>query len=61
MNRFIQFLREVRVELAKVSWPTREQLVTYTLTVLGLSLFLAVFLGAVDSLFVFVLNKFIAQ
>jgi len=29
-----QFLKEVRQELRKVDWPTRQELVTYTLVVL---------------------------
>ncbi len=61
MSNIIQFLKEVRLELAKVSWPSREQIVVYTLTVIGLSLFLAIFLGLLDSGFVFVLNKFILK
>ena len=32
----IQFLKEVRAELKKVSWPTQKELVTYT-GVVGLS------------------------
>jgi len=61
MNKLIQFLQEVRVELGKVSWPTTAQLTTYTLTVIGLSLFLAFFLGALDSVFLLLLNKFVLK
>ena len=50
MNRIITFLREVRAELRKVSWPTRRQMVLYTGVVLGLCLAMAVFLGGIDAI-----------
>ena len=59
--KFVNFLQEVRVELLKVSWPTSKQLTVYTLAVVGLSLFLAVFLGALDFSFVTLLNKFVLR
>lgn len=61
MERVINFLKDVRVELAKVSWPTREQTVQYTLVVLGLSFAIAVFLGGVDFGLQWGLNKFILK
>lgn len=61
MNKITQFLKEVRLELSKVVWPTREQLVTYTLTVIGLTLFMAVFLGLMDSGLTYVLQKFVIK
>ena len=57
MNKIITFLREVRVELAKVSWPTRSQTVVYTLVVIGISLFMAAFLGLLDFGFKFIIDK----
>jgi preprotein translocase subunit SecE len=59
MNTFLAFLREVRVELNHVSWPTRRELLQYTGVVLGLCAFFAIFLGGLDSLFAFVLRTFI--
>ncbi len=61
MNSVITFLKEVRVELGKVSWPGRQQMVQYTAVVLGLCLFFAVFLGGLDSLFAYILRTFITQ
>ena len=61
MERIINFLKDVRTELAKVSWPTRQQLVQYTLVVLGLSLAIAVFLGGIDSILQWSLNKFVVR
>ena len=59
MDRFITFLREVRVELSKVSWPSRQQLLAYTGVVLGLCLFFAIYLGGLDTLFAWVLNRLV--
>lgn len=56
MTTVITFLREVRVELGKVSWPSRQQLFLYTGVVLGLSLFVAVYLGGLDTLYSWILN-----
>ena len=56
MNRVLTFLREVRVELGKVSWPSRKQLLAYTGVVLGLCLFVAIYLGGLDSLFAWILS-----
>lgn len=61
MSRLIAFLRDVRTELAKVNWPTRNQLVRYTLVVSGISLFLAIFLGLLDFVFTYLLDKFILR
>jgi preprotein translocase subunit SecE len=58
-NKIGQYLKEVRVELGKVNWPTRQQTIRYTLVIIGVSLALAVFLGGLDYLFSFILNKFI--
>ena len=44
----LQFLREVRVELKKVTWPSRKQTVGSTAVVLVLVLLVSVFLGIVD-------------
>ncbi|NNG16048.1 MAG: preprotein translocase subunit SecE [Gemmatimonadales bacterium] len=46
--RAADFLSAVRVELGKVSWPTREQLTEATKKILLLSLALGVFIGLLD-------------
>ncbi len=61
MSKIIQFFREVRVEMAKVVWPTGRQLTTYTLIVILLSVLLALFLGALDLGFQTVLTKYILK
>ena len=43
-----QFLREVRVELRKVTWPSRKQTIGATTVVLLLVILVSIFLGIVD-------------
>ena len=43
-----QFLKEVRSELTKVTWTTREELIYSTIIVIVVSLVLAIFVGVVD-------------
>jgi preprotein translocase subunit SecE len=47
-NKVGQFLREVRAELKRVTWPNRKDTVGSTSVVLVLVLIVAVFLGIVD-------------
>jgi preprotein translocase subunit SecE len=47
----IQYLKESRTELKKVSWPTRKETWKNTWVVIGLSLGVAAFLGIWDYLF----------
>ena len=58
-DRITTFLKEARVELRKVSWPTREQTIRYTLAVILMSLGVAAFLGGLDAGFTYLLNKFV--
>ena len=48
ISKSIQFLREVKVELKKVAWPSRKQTFGSTLVVIILVTIIAFFLGAVD-------------
>lgn len=61
MERIINFLKDVKIELSKVSWPTKDQTIQYTLVVIGLSLAISLFLGGTDFVLQFVLNKFILK
>lgn len=46
------FLREVRDELKKVVWPTRQEVMRLTLVVIAISLIVGMFLGGLDFIFV---------
>ncbi len=47
-NMAVQFLREVKVELKKVTWPSRKQTLGSTLVVIILVMIISLFLGVVD-------------
>lgn len=48
LEKPVTFLREVRQELGKVSWATREELVGSTTVVITITFILAIFIGVVD-------------
>ena len=58
-ERIRTFLRESRQEIKRVNWPTRREIVKYTLFVIGMSVVLAIFLGLLDYLFLQVLERII--
>ena len=45
-----QFVREVRQEMAKVTWPSRRELLFTTISVLAMSTLAAVFFFLVDQI-----------
>lgn len=53
------FLKEVRLEMKKVNWPTRNEAIKYTLIVVVLSVIVAAFLGGLDAVYQYLLDKFI--
>ena len=48
IDKGLQFLREVKVELKKVTWPTRKQTLGSTVVVIILVMIISLFLGVVD-------------
>jgi preprotein translocase subunit SecE len=48
VDQALQFLREVKVELKKVAWPSRKQATGTTIVVIILVLLVSLFLGIVD-------------
>jgi len=48
IDQSIQFLREVKIELKKVAWPSRKQTIGSTAVVLILVFIISAFLGIVD-------------
>lgn len=56
-NAFVSYFKGAWDELKKVIWPTKNEVIQHTLVVIGLSLFLALFLGAADFLLSFGLEN----
>ena len=53
MQKFIEFIKEARAELGKVTWPTRKELSESTVLVIVSVMAMSVFIGVID----FVFNK----
>lgn len=51
-----QFLQEVRTELSKVVWPSREEIFRLTLIVIFVSVIVGVFVGGLDFVFTNLMN-----
>lgn len=47
----LEYIKDTKVELSHVSWPTRRQALAFTALVIGISLAFAVYLGLADFLF----------
>jgi len=59
LDKIVNYLKETRVEMKKVNWLTRNEVIKYTLIVIGLSFAVAMFLGGLDFLFTFLISKFL--
>lgn len=57
-KRLINFLQEAKQEFKRINWPTRQETIRYTMFVVTFSLGMALFLGLLDFIFLFLLNKF---
>ena len=55
-----QLFREVRMEMGKVTWPTRDELTSSTTNVLVVSLVLAIFIFFIDQILSFVMSRILA-
>jgi len=58
-SRIVKYLIESKSELKKVNWPTKKETTKHTLIVIGMSLFVAAFLGLLDFVFAKVLSLFL--
>ncbi len=58
-NSITSYFRQSRDELKKVSWPTWLETRNNTLLVIGITLFVALFLGGVDLGFSYIIGKIV--
>jgi len=49
-KKITDFLKEVKIELNKVSWSTRQELIGSTVVVITVTFIMAVFIGLIDIL-----------
>jgi preprotein translocase subunit SecE len=53
------FLKEVKKEIKKINWPTKQETIRYTAIVIGISIGVAIFLGGLDFIFNSLITRFI--
>ena len=58
-NKLVGFVNEVKIELKKVSWPNKDELVGSTVVVLVSVAILSIFVGVCDLIFSRVINMMI--
>ena len=61
ISKINQFLKETRQELDKVTWPTKEETIKLTQTVVIVTIVFALYLGTLDYLFTEALNLLILK
>jgi len=61
VERVRRFLREVRAELARVDWPSRQELVAMTIVVVAVLFAMALYLGAWDVLFSWLFKRVLVR
>lgn len=54
-----KFLGEVKTEIKKISWLKRKEVQHYTIIVILISFIVGIFLGLLDSIFAFILGRFL--
>jgi len=55
-SRLVQYLKESRAELAKITWPSRQELRGSTIVVIVSVILLTIFIGLVDQVFNYLLK-----
>ena len=55
------FFKEVWVEMKRVSWLSRKDVLRYTLIVLGVTIVVAAFLGGLDYIFTSIIKMFVLK
>jgi len=56
VSKIVSFLKEVRLEIKKVNWLTRQEVLRHTIVVVLFSLVVSVYLGALDYIFQWILG-----
>jgi len=60
MNKILNFLNEVKAEIYKITWPSREDLIGTVIIVCILTLIFAAILGGMDVVFGLFIKKIIS-
>lgn len=57
--KVIQYLKDVNAETKNIKWPTKKTTMYFTIGVLAISLFFAIYLGLLDYVFTQITSRFI--
>ncbi|HBH45962.1 MAG: preprotein translocase subunit SecE [Candidatus Jacksonbacteria bacterium RIFOXYC2_FULL_44_29] len=57
IGKIIAYFQSARVELKKVTWPNREEIVQKTILVIVISVAIAIYLGLLDYIFTLLLQR----
>ena len=60
MNKVLTFVNEVKAEIKKITWPSRDELVGSTIIVGILVVIFAIILGGMDAFFQILIKKIIS-
>lgn len=58
-NKITDYLKDTRVEMRKVNWPTKRETIWLTVVVIAVSVGVSLILGAFDYLFTNIIKLFI--
>ena len=61
IKKITLFLSDVKIELGKVTWPSKRRTIKDSVIVIVISLGTAAFLGGVDFLFSFLVKEFVSR
>jgi preprotein translocase subunit SecE len=61
MSKLTEYIKGSIAEMKKVTWPTKKEAQNYTMLVIGISVGVAVFLGLLDFIFSYGLEKIITR
>lgn len=56
LNKLTNYIKETRIEMRKVNWPTRREAMRFTVTVIVASLVISAILGGFDFMFTSILQ-----
>lgn len=59
MNKIVAFVSEVKAEIRKITWPTKDELIGTTIIVCIIVLVFALILGFMDALFSALLKRLV--
>ncbi|MGH2403987.1 MAG: preprotein translocase subunit SecE [bacterium] len=61
VERVVQYLREVWIELNRVEWPSRREMISMTIVVIIVLLVMSVYLGSFDYMYTVVIKRWLLR